>query len=168
MLEAIFVRVPETDAERSECDHRKLCPVFCDRGELNESLALGDGVLIWQSFERQSDRYGFVRLVQDHEGESQNVPLSLENSEGRVGRLIAEVLETRQPTRMCDVYRGLFTEKPDKGELILLGTGTLLAGKDHAVGCEPEDGRETDWLDPDALYRCHGQTVRLHFVPNRP
>ncbi|UGT61815.1 hypothetical protein [Nocardia asteroides] len=29
------------------------------------------------------------------------------------------------------------------------------------VRLEPEDGREHDWMDPVALYRCHHQTVRL-------
>ena len=31
----------------------------------------------------------------------------------------------------------------------------------------PDDGRDYDWLDPKALYRCHEQTVRLTFDPER-
>jgi hypothetical protein len=31
------------------------------------------------------------------------------------------------------------------------------------VGLKPEDGRETDWLDPNALYQVHDQIVDLFF-----
>ncbi|WP_030472510.1 hypothetical protein [Lentzea aerocolonigenes] len=34
-------------------------------------------------------------------------------------------------------------------------------GVPTAVGLAPDDDRDTDWLDPRALYRCHNQTVRL-------
>jgi hypothetical protein len=53
------------------------------------------------------------------------------------------------------------------GEEITLGSGTLFTETDPdtglptAVGLAPDDGRDEDWFDPRALYRCHDQTVRL-------
>jgi hypothetical protein len=40
----------------------------------------------------------------------------------------------------------------------------------EAVGLAPEDvdDRDTDWLDPRALYRAHEQTVRLVFEDAPP
>jgi hypothetical protein len=68
----------------------------------------------------------------------------------------------------AEIWTGLTPSRPDVGEEITLGTGTLFTDTDAdsdtgaptAIGLKPDDGR-TAWLDPRALYRCHSQTVRL-------
>ncbi len=90
---------------------------------------------------------------------------------GLPGRLVAEVQATRQSTHVGDLFRGLRPETPEVGERIVLGEGRLFCQTVdreegiEAVGCtpEPEDPRDSDWLDPRALYRAHEQTVRLVF-----
>jgi hypothetical protein len=53
----------------------------------------------------------------------------------------------------------------------VLGEGELFVEIDDeyagvpTVGVYPEDGRETDWLDVEALYRAHCQTVKVYFEP---
>ena len=144
---------------------RREQPRRCDKSELHSASVLGEGVLIWPSFERQSDRYGFVRLLCEPVEGSEHVALQLDDLVDLEGTLICEVLETRQSS-VADLFRGLSAETPERGELIELGEGTLTAGEDNSVGISPNDGREIDWLNPKALYQCHLQTVRLYFLPH--
>jgi hypothetical protein len=136
---------------------------------LGQHRVLGEGILTWPRGERVSDRYGLVMLMKD--GDSWTSPtgyIGLDRSiDGARGTLTAEVLETRQSTHIGDLFRGLFPVTPEVGERITLGTGTVFfdRGDDHEdeIGLRPDDGRDSDWLDPKALYRAHEQTVRLTF-----
>jgi hypothetical protein len=92
-----------------------------------------------------------------------------ETPEGAHGTLTAEILETRQSDHVGDMFRGIGPTTPDKGEVLTLGTGALWRGESYGaptLGLKPDDGRDSDWLDPRALYRCHSQTVRLRFEPS--
>jgi hypothetical protein len=85
---------------------------------------------------------------------------------GQRGRLVAEVLATRPSTHPGDLFHGWHPTTPEVGERIQLGVGTLFFEELWEVaGLRPDDGRETFWLDPPALYRAHEQTVRLVFEP---
>lgn len=125
-------------------------------------LLVGKGQLSWNRGERVSDRYGSVRLYDSHGG-----PVPLETELTRLkGRLVAKILEARRSTHIGDLFRGLFPSTPDVGEEILLGKGMVFYLDDgRAIGLEPEEPRDSDWLNPKALYRAHDQTVELYFEP---
>jgi hypothetical protein len=140
-------------------------------------FVIGEGVLTWDASERISDRYGAVFLMNDgdslHEP-SGYVPIPDDTPVGMPGWLVAEVVATRQSTHVGDLFRRLRPQTPAVGERIVLGRGRLFCqtvDRDsphpviEAVGLAPEDvdDRDTDWLDPRALYRAHEQTVRLIF-----
>lgn len=138
---------------------------------MNNSKILGEGRLSWSRYERIGDRYGAVFLMADGDSltPEPTAYVKIEGApEGQRGRLVAEVVETRDSTHIGDLFRGFFPSTPVIGDLITLGEGTLFVEltDDGAttVGLQPMDGRPTDWLDPEALYRTHEQTVRLHFV----
>lgn len=133
---------------------------------MTTNTTLGEGVLNWSRGERIGDRYGAIHLSSTPGGEDyatwQDAPA------GTRGTLVAHVLQTRQSSHTGDLFRGIGPSTPEAGEEITLGTGTLFTEMDDGVpriGVEPDDGRETDWMDPAALYRCHSQTVRLEFRP---
>ena len=135
---------------------------------------LGTGVLTWDGFERRSDRYGSVYLIPEGHNSlttgpspSQVLP-TVNELTGRVGHLVATVLEARKSTHIGDLFRDIFPSTPDVGAEMVLGHGRLYAkALRHVpglyVGLQPLDGRSTDWLDPNQLYRVHEQTVRLEF-----
>jgi hypothetical protein len=135
---------------------------------IKQKTFLGRGVLNWPRTERISDRYGLVFLFRSME-EHETVDL-LRNETGRNGDLLAHVLETRDSYHIGDMFRGIGPTRPEVGEDIVLGTGTLFFYRHEAdmmcVGLEPDDGRTTDWLDPHQLYKVHHQTVELWFVFN--
>ena len=120
---------------------------------------LGEGILNWDRMERVSDRYGYVHLTTTPMDEER---VTLARYAG-TGQLFARILATRQSSHIGDFARGIFPQTPAVGEDILLGYG-VLDYQDTKVGLLPEDRRETDWLDPHGLYRCHEQTVALMFV----
>jgi hypothetical protein len=82
---------------------------------------------------------------------------------GQRGSLVVEVLETRESTHIGDLFRGFFPSTPQVGEVIRLGSGAVFVepGEISTIGLLPDDHRTSDWLDPQALYRAHEQTVRL-------
>ena len=121
---------------------------------------LGTGVLGWHSGERRSDRYGCVFLLSSPES-MHRVKLVQVNG-GSHGRLMAIVKETRQSSH-GDLFHGVIPETPDVGQKITLGEGTLFFRNHDTVGVQPADGRHTLWLDIEALYRVHDQTVTLYF-----
>lgn len=130
-----------------------------------EVIDLGVGVLSWPRFERQTDRYGTVLLRTGPDGEDY---ASFEAAPvGSRGQLVAVVLETRPSVHCGDFARGLVPSTPVVGDVITLGSGSLFTeadpdtGRPSTVGLTPDNGRDEDWLDPSALYRCHSQTVRL-------
>jgi 3'-phosphoadenosine 5'-phosphosulfate sulfotransferase (PAPS reductase)/FAD synthetase len=136
------------------------------------TIELGQGQLWWPRYERQTDRYGTVFLLTGPDAEDyvsfENAPL------GQLGRLVAVVVETRRSSHCGDIARSLAPTTPTVGEEITLGAGTLFTDTDadldvpKAVGLAPDDHRDTDWLDPRALYRCHNQTVRLELRTRQP
>ena len=127
-----------------------------------DKILLGTGVLNWDRTERITDRYGAVHLSNQPEGGKQLKFLM--NLEGQKVALIAVVKETRESPHIGDFFRGLYPETPYVGENILLGTGTLFFDE-ASVGLKPDDGRDSDWLNPKALYRLHYQTVELYAEP---
>jgi hypothetical protein len=127
-------------------------------------LILGEGVLNWSRSERITDRYGAIHLaatpMDGPYATWENAPA------GQQGSLTAHVTETRPSGHIGDLFRGIGPSTPEVGEAVTLGTGTLFTETDDSVpsiGVRPDDGRETDWMDPRALYRVHNQTVRLEF-----
>lgn len=121
---------------------------------------IGTGVLTWSPGERISDRYGTVYLLTALDS-GETVTLT-KTKEGKRGRLIALVLETRQSRHIGDLFHRVRPETPRVGQPIVLGEGTLFF-QDELVGMHPDDGRESLWLDLRALYQAHEQTVTLLF-----
>lgn len=128
---------------------------------------IGTGRLNWPREERVCDRYGCVVLGPDVDAAASRLPLDLPEDGGK-GQIVAEVLATRQSTHIGDLFHGLRPETPNVGEMIVLGEGHAFHKADEwgeAIGLKPLAPRETFWLDPKSLYRCHDQTVNLYFVP---
>ena len=136
-------------------------------------MILGTGILTWDGSERRSDRYGTVWLMNDgHNSMTVCDPgwrlddSAVSRAIGQKGRLVARVLSARQSTHIGDLFRGIFPVTPDEGEDIDLGSGQLFSEQQHfgpAVGLRPDDGRRSDWLNPENLYRAHEQLVELRF-----
>src|SRR3989344_6572907 len=127
---------------------------------------LGTGVLNWDGAERRSGRYGQVFLLPSPDSEKR---VKLIQVKGDVcGRLIAIVKEARQSRHIGDLFYGVFPETPEVGQKITLGEGTLFFRNYDTVGVQPDDGRDTLWLDINGLYKAHEQTVTLCFeeLPN--
>ena len=137
---------------------------------------LAEGRLNWARFERVEDRYGTVTIqtsgalfdgTNDPGGtyaEFRDAPI------GITGRLVAHVLETRESPHIGDLFRGVFPVTPEVGERIVLGECTLFVAREDpisgdypAIGVKPAGVAEYPWMDVEALYRAHEQTVRLEF-----
>lgn len=134
----------------------------------NPGIKIGTGVLTWPRSERVSDRYGCVALLSHPDCTDFDVPLTGEHG-GIYGRLVAHIEKARESRHIGDIFRGVFPSTPDVGEWIVLGEGTYYQERKPegpVVGLRPSDSREADWLDINALYRCHEQTVSLYFQPD--
>ncbi len=127
---------------------------------------LGTGRLTWHPGERRTDRYGYVCLMTDDEEKAPWLHRAVDY-DGKIGNLIAVIIETRRSTHIGDMFHGIGPVTPFVGEEIVLGTGTLRYYVSEYgwfnTGLEPDDGRETNWLDPKMLYRANEQTVELYF-----
>lgn len=133
----------------------------------------GIGIFTWDGRERRSDRYGVFAL--DDADYDKTAQTRAEWSDDpstlmfRECRITVEVIEARESGHIGDLFRGIFPEKPDVGEIIDLGTGELFVERDRmhwavggfGVGLRPADNRQSDWFDPRKLYRLHDQTVRV-------
>lgn len=130
------------------------------------AIKLGAGVLSWSRDERVSDRYGAVMLMTES-----HTPSPIRNCGligGEKGRLVVQIAETRKSTHIGDLCRGLVPTTPKVGQLIELGSGTLFfdsCDNYQTIGLRPSRARDSDWLNPHALYNCHEQVVSLWFVP---
>lgn len=128
---------------------------------MTRTFKLGTGRLNWHRGERITDRYGSVGLWP----ETGEQTLALDEAcAGVRGRLVAVVIEARRSTHIGDLFRGLGPGDAKVGDRIELGIGTVFFESNddcRYVGLRPDDGREHDWLDPEALYRAHSQTVEL-------
>lgn len=136
--------------------------------------SLGTGVLTWHAGERRTDRYGTVFLMPAGcNSRGLGIPPSLVRFNPALaatcGQIAARVMETRDSTHVGDWALGVFPSRPEVGELVALGEGTLFFEErpegGHAVGVRPAlaGGREHHWMEPAALYRVHEQTVELLF-----
>ncbi len=122
-------------------------------------ILVGVGVLTWMRFERVTDRYGSVYLMED----GTEAPAEMFFPKGK-GRLVAIVLDARQSGDIGDIFRGLFPKLPNVGDRLILGEGEAFSEKTEGIKCigvDPGDGRHSDWLDPRALYNCHESLVQL-------
>ena len=149
------------------------------------AVIIGKGMLNWHRHERVGDRYGTVVLYREWPDEHKP---SIEDYRdvdgaypdpvgigklptGEKGHLRATVVRNRESGHIGDLFRGLFPPDtpPAPGTVVELGQGELFVervnGTDY-VGLKPDDGRAADWLDPQALYSVHEQTVVLEFVPD--
>jgi hypothetical protein len=130
----------------------------------DKTIQLGIGVLGWPPFERQSDRYGTVTVLNPEHGTAGFVNLPQARSRGR---LFAEVLEARPTQHAGDWSLNLSASPLAIGTTVALcGTGRLIVerrGSYVAVGVRPPDGRQSHWLDPRVLYGLVDQVVRLDF-----
>jgi hypothetical protein len=129
-----------------------------------DTIVPGTGILLWPSHERISDRYGTITL--DRSPDGRGTPAAFTDPPlGTHGRMVAVILDTRHSPHCGDLVRGLSPLTPMIGDEIALGTGTLFTEDTGPViteiGLRPDDDRTCDWLNPEALYRCHSQTVRL-------
>lgn len=135
-------------------------------------MELGSGVLNWHPDERRTDRYGTVHLNRNPTGVTGDYVRFTAPPTGSHGTLVAVVLAVRPSSHIGDLSRGLGPTPSTVGEQITLGVGRLTVEPyrdgDTQIGLLPDDGRDRDWLDPDALYRCHNQFVRLEFHPTPP
>lgn len=129
---------------------------------------LGTGKLTWAKSERVGDRYGAVYLLAygDSMSESKEVPLTIP-ADLKPGKLVAHVKETRKSTHVGDWAHGISPTTPEVGETIELGSGKFFQCKYSsgtvAVGAMPDELRTTLWMDINALYRAHEQTVDLYW-----
>jgi hypothetical protein len=114
---------------------------------------LGTGRLTWNRGERITDRYGAIYLLADGDSLSEGTNIAhirvFDPLLGKHGKLIAEVIETRESTHIGDLFHGFAPVTPDVGENIVLGEGTLFTetetdGKTtwSMVGLKPDDGRD--------------------------
>jgi len=139
-------------------------------------IILGRGVLNWPRGERVCDRYGLVTLSPTSGGYNDvpdkpagsYVALDAATQAGKRGRIVAVVLEARESNHIGDLFRGISPSTPNVGEEIALGEGTLFYENAYddviGVGVKPDQPRDSDWMNPRHLYRCHDQTVELRFV----
>ena len=135
-----------------------------------DTIILATGALYWHPDERRIDRYGTVHLhrnpdTTDPEADDADWVVFDAAPVGTHGRLVAVIVGTLPAFHLGDLARGLAPDPAAVGTEITLGTGTLFVEVSRygatEIGVRPDDGREDAWLDPAALYRCHGQYVRL-------
>lgn len=122
-------------------------------------MLIGHGRLDWNKAERITDRYGSIHLSNANSIYKFKTP---ERISGKHGSLVAIITETRKSLHIGDLFRGIFPETPNIGDRIVLGVGTVFF-EDGCIGLKPDEPRESDWLDPHMLYRCHSQTIELYF-----
>ncbi len=130
---------------------------------------VGHGILTWNGSERRTDRYGSFVLSQGDYNQTDRAAahLDLKVLKPLVGKRVhvtCKVVKNRESGHIGDLFHGFRPSKPEIGEVVDLGVGTLQledAGFDGAtaVVLEPDDGRDEFWIDPRKLYRLHDQTV---------
>ena len=133
---------------------------------MSNEVEVGVGQLNWCGAERRSDRYGAIGLWADATPWcTRAMNLDISDLCGRRGTLRVEILETRDSDHIGDLFRGLSPGGAEVGDVYDLGSGVLFRSDvENHVGVRPDDGRQTDWLDPELLYKAHQQTVRLTFA----
>ena len=135
-------------------------------------LFLGSGTITWTSEERISDRYGSIFLFNYEKQYDTTLLIDfqlIKRLNGCLGTLKVSIISTRQSNHVGDIFRSLKPSTPKNGEVIELGHGNLFYEKSEflCIGLRPLKARESDWLNPHALYRCHHQVVELYFQPEK-
>jgi hypothetical protein len=86
---------------------------------------------------------------------------------GAVGTLVAHVIHSNATDRDREFgKRHPELRPPETGERVVLGSGTLFTekyGEAPVIGVRPGDGRQTEWMDPNSIFRCKDHLVRLEF-----
>jgi hypothetical protein len=129
---------------------------------MGQDIEVGQGRLSWSPDERRTGRYGMVTL----KGLATDRCLEPDPElAGLRGSLVAQVVQAAEADDAApeEWLAG-------QGERITLGFGTVVVEPVWyyvaGIGLRPDDGRDENWLDPDALSRAHHQReVRLWFVP---
>lgn len=140
------------------------------------AILLGVGSLNWDGMERRSDRYGMVSLFKENSEDKIIEPntkieeQAIKAHVGQKGKLVVKITATRESTHIGDIFRGLSPSTPKVGKVFTLGDGTLFSrtdinGQIH-VGLQPDDDRQSDWLNARTLYKVHEQSVELYFEPS--
>jgi hypothetical protein len=130
---------------------------------------IGIGGLSWPRSERVSDRYGTVGLIDGNSFDSTDIAI-IRPPEGARGQLIAVVKQGRRSSHIGDFFRGIAPpEEPlADGTERVLGSGTVFYDDCEGwqlIGLCPDEMRDSDWLDPHALYDMHESVVELRFEP---
>lgn len=134
-------------------------------------MMVAQGIFMWDSNERRSQRYGYVYAYHEsYDGQVKHVVIidasRLAALDGKKVKLTVEIVEARDSGHVGDLFIGIKPTKPVVGEFIVLGIGTLHVNLNQVGGLQfalrPKDGREMYWFDPNLLYKCHNQTVVFH------
>jgi hypothetical protein len=138
----------------------------------DKTMVVGRGIFGWPAAERRSDRYGAFLLTGDTYNEE-----GVYSKVGWLGDIAAlagkrcavkvTVLESRKSGHIGDMFRGIFPRQPEVGAEFDLGTGEFFAETCDGYtgyGLKPDDGRRTDWFDPEILYQLHDQTVEIRIT----
>lgn len=143
-----------------------------DQLPLGNQVLVGRGKLTWMKSERISDRYGAIWLMGDndssfttHKPEKQPLWFPPAN---QLGSLYARVIDARESTHIGDLFRGIEPKTPKTGDIFLLGTGTASVEpirNTNTFLITPTEPRDSDWLNPLALYNCHESIVELIWIP---
>lgn len=134
-------------------------------------MKIGSGIFMWDGDERRSRRYGSFYPSPQNFGGDAHVPAWLDDEalsglDGRRVRVTCIVTETRDSGHAGDAFLGIKPSRPEVGEVVGLGVGTLHRDRNHdgntAVVLQPLDRRLELWIDPRKLYRLHDQTVEIY------
>lgn len=131
----------------------------------DHAIVLAEGELNWNRIERVSDRYGTVRIfVPSTESPASQIKRKYL---GQHGTLVVKVVEPRESTHCGDWARNIRPKTPERNDIFVLGTGTLFMEENNHyedIGVKPDSGKQSDWLNPYALYNVHESVVRLIWI----
>lgn len=127
---------------------------------------LGTGHFTWDAVERRSDRYGSIRLNDDKDNDIL-LDVALDALEGKQGRLIAEVLIPVKSPHMGDLHRGFKPSLPERGEIVLLGEGSLfIEHRGRAIHEKAEHERQDDKMMQfieQEFVKTFGNNIRISY-----
>ncbi len=132
---------------------------------------VGFGIFEWDATERRSNRYGSFHLGATPYAGSDRAVVTLDQEllQSFCGKRVSvhcHVIEARDSTHIGDMFLKILPSRPEVGENIDLGVGTLSTAPAWEpeytdIAIKPGDGRSELWLDPHKLFRLHDQTVEL-------
>lgn len=125
-------------------------------------VVLGAGILRRHSYERHSDRYGYVHL---------GVGFFFPDAPiGTYGTLAVRILEVRYPMSPMLLEAGY--AQVYEGDVVVLGEGELsreemgAQGEEYRqIGVKPVPFREEHWMDQKQIFRAQNQRVEILFTP---